>query len=130
MTRHLTNDEISAVVAGASTIESASHLEACTSCRSEAERLEQALGHFRGAVRDWGAVEYREPKAVQPRMRLRPGLVYACVVAVILIVAVIGVRRPSQSNNTFESDTKLLKQVNADVSRSVPQGMETLLVER
>ena len=130
MTRHLSNDEISAIVAGASATESTSHLEACAACRSEVERLEQALGHFRGAVRDWGSAEYRERGLVQPRMRVWPGLVYACLVAAILIVAAIGYRRPAQSNNPFESDTKLLKQVNADVSRSVPQGMETLLVER
>jgi hypothetical protein len=130
MTRHLTNDEISAVVAGTHGAESASHLENCAVCKGEVERLEQVLGHFRGAVRDWSAVEYRPRTVFQPHMRFWPGLTYACIVALILIVTVIGYRRPSRPNNSFESDTRLLKQVSADVSRSAPQGMETLLVDR
>ncbi|HTA47249.1 MAG TPA: hypothetical protein VK789_32625 [Bryobacteraceae bacterium] len=130
MNRHLSSDEISAMVAGAPAAESASHLQTCAVCRSEVERLERVLGHFRGAVRDWSASEYREREVVKPRMRLWPGIAYACIVALILIVAAVGYRRPSRPSNSFESDTQLLKQVSADVSRSAPQGMETLLVNR
>lgn len=130
MNRHLTNDEISAIVAGSPAAETISHLESCVSCRSEVERLEQVLGHFRGAVRDWSAGEYHSQAVIHPSGHLWPSLAYACIVALILIVTVIGYRRPSRPNNSFESDTQLLKQVNADVARSAPQGMETLLVAR
>lgn len=127
MTRHLSDEEIRAIAAG---VESSSHLETCAVCRSEVERFAEALGHFRGAVRDWSAAEYRPPAIVQARNRFWPGLAYACVIALILVIATISYRRPSRPNNSLESDTQLLKEVSADVSRSAPQGMETLLVDR
>ncbi len=134
MSRHLNHDQISAVVAGETGPEAAAHLEDCQDCRREVEQFENVLGHFRGSVRAWSDGQVREGIRVQPRTRAWPRLAYACMIAALVLLCVVANRLPVPSKrnvavapSALESDTLLLKRVSADVSRSVPPGMETLL---
>lgn len=134
MIRHLSHDEISAVVAGETSPEATAHMRACLPCRREVEHFQDVLVHFRGAVRDWSDPQFRPQPAVRQRFRVWPSLAYACTVAVIALLSVVGYRFSRQSERraepspvVLESDTLLLKHVKADISRSTPPGMETLL---
>jgi hypothetical protein len=134
MSRHLNEDQISAIVAGGHNQEIAAHVENCAPCRQKVERLENVLGHFRGAVREWGDMQFAGRAVVQPRTRFWPALAYGWAVAFIVLLSVIGYRfstRPGVNAvvapSALQSDTLLLNHVKADVSRSVPPGMETLL---
>ncbi len=126
MNRHLSEAEISAVVTG----EAAVHLETCALCRQKVEQLENVLGHFRSSVRDWSDSQFSGRVAVQPRRRLWPAMAYSVAVALIVLVFVVRYQSSARSvavPGELESDTLLLKHVNADVSRSAPSGMESLL---
>lgn len=128
MNRHLNNAEMSAAVTGQAGADAAVHLESCAACRSEVEQFENVLGQFRGGVRNWSDGQFSGNVAVQPRSRWWRGLGYAGAVAAILLVFLFAQwRRAPIATHIGESDTVLLKQVNADVSRSAPSGMETLL---
>lgn len=138
MNRHLSHDEISAVLAGRAAAEPASgaaaHLETCAHCRQQVEQFESVLGHFRSSVRDFSETRFSGRVALQPRRHLWPALAYSCTVAVIVLVSLVGYRwsyqfpsRPVAAPSGLESDTLLLNHVKADVSRSAPTGMETLL---
>ena len=134
MNRHLNQAEISAVVAGEAVgdagSDAAAHLKTCAICRQQVEQLENVLGHFRSSVRDWSDAHFSGPVAVQPRERLQPAMAYGFAVALIVLVFFAGhysSTRPVAAPSGLESDTLLLKQVNADVSRSAPPGMDTLL---
>jgi anti-sigma factor RsiW len=126
MSRHLSHAEISAVVAG----ETAEHLETCAHCRQQVEQFANALGHFRSSVRDWSDAHFSGRVVVQPRRRLWPAMAYGFAVALIVLLSVVGYRfsaRPVSAPSGLESDTLLLNHVKADVSRSAPPGMDTLL---
>ncbi len=134
MSRHLSEAEISAVVAGEAASEAgpdaAAHLETCAHCRQQVEQFENVLGHFRSSVRDWSDSRFSGRVAVQPRRRLWPAMAYGFVVALVVLASVVGYHfsaRPALVPAGLESDTLLLKHVKADVSRSAPPGMESLL---
>lgn len=129
MNRHLSHDEISAIIAGEGSTDASGHLQNCASCTREIEQFENVLANFRGAVRDWSDGQFRERTRIRPRWRFWPSLAYACMVALIAIVSILGYRFSGRADhaNRNESDAQLLKQVNADVSRSAPVGMDTLL---
>lgn len=134
MSRHLNEDQISAIVAGVYTSDAAAHLGNCAPCRQKVEQLENVLGHFRGAVREWGDMQFAGRAVVRPRTRFWPALAYGWAVAFIVLLSVIGYRfstrttiNPVVAPSALQSDTLLLNHVKADVSRSVPPGMETLL---
>jgi anti-sigma factor RsiW len=132
MNRHLSQAEISAAVTGESGSDAAVHLETCARCRQQVEHFENVLGHFRSSVRDWSDSHFNGRVAVQPRRRLWPAMAYSFAVALIVLISVVGYRFSTQRSTVaapsgLESDTLLLKHVKADVSRSAPPGMETLL---
>jgi anti-sigma factor RsiW len=130
MSRHLSEAEVSALVGGEAASDAAAHLENCPHCRQQVEQFENVLGHFRSSVRDWSYTHFSGRVAVQPQKRLWPAMAYSFAVALIALVSVVGYRfaaRPVAVSSGLESDTLLLKHVKADVSRSAPPGMETLL---
>jgi hypothetical protein len=134
MSRYLNADQISAMIAGDESRAVAAHLENCAPCRQQVEQLENVLGHFRGAVREWSDIQFAGRAAVQPQTRFWPALAYGCALAFIVLLSVIGYRFSTRpvinavvAPAILQSDTLLLNHVKADVSRSVPPGMETLL---
>jgi hypothetical protein len=130
MSFHLSEQQVSAVIAGEINPRAADHLAGCAACRQEVERFENALGHFRGSVRDWSESRFSGSVAVQPRRHLWPALAYAWAFALIVLLSVVGYRfshGTAAAPSALESDVVLLDRVKADVSRSAPPRMETLL---
>jgi hypothetical protein len=133
MSEHLTEEQISAVIAGERSPQAAGHLAGCEFCRRQAESFEDVLGHFRSALREWSGIRMSGPIYVQPRKHLWPVLVCACSVAVVILLG-MGYRFPTRqkpspalSSSTVDSDALLLNHVRADISRSTPPGMEALV---
>jgi predicted anti-sigma-YlaC factor YlaD len=111
------------------------HLQECSACRQEVERTLDALRSFRGSVREWSE---KEAEAAQQAVLkpVRRSLVasWGPIFAVLLLLAFIGSRYlvtrdvvKKGSPGAVDTDAVLLKQVNTDLTRGVPSGMEPLL---
>jgi hypothetical protein len=138
MKRHLTEDEIGAFVAGDSASGTMDHLAECAECRRQTAELQGILLAFRESATKWATAQQpaiRVPEAPQwwqPRPRWA-----LAVVALALLTAIPAYRHfttpvtpiATQELTTYdrEADTALLKQVDAEISRSVPAPMEPLL---
>ena len=145
MNRHLTEQQILECVAGTAVADSLRHVEECAVCAAEVNRLESAVGGFAAAVRraavapaprlDWAAA--REPWV--PVWRLA-----VAALALLLLAIPIMFRAsfyPNRIDNTIHTtaqsrqqqlereraDVALLEQVDAAVSRPVPQPIEPLV---
>jgi hypothetical protein len=136
MIRHLSEEQISAVLLGEKGSDSAAHLEKCAHCRRQVEQFGEVMGAFRGAVREWSEVQPGVLIAPGSRARILAPLARVCGVALVVLMGLIGYRLSStpsrrttvsSSNVSADADTLLLDHVKADVSRSVPPGMESLL---
>jgi hypothetical protein len=136
MSCHLSADQISALIAGTSTgmDDAAAHLDDCAECRNQVEQFESVLGRFRGSVREWSGTQFTNPIVVQSRKHVWPVMAYGWCAVLLVLFSVIGYRysrppveQPVAESSTIDSDTVLLNRVKADVSRSAPPGMETLL---
>lgn len=132
--RHLTEDELSAWVAGERGPAVLRHLSCCSACQAEALLLETTLLGFRGAVREWSR-EY-ETSAVMPPAAAVDSAFFtfnrACLAMAVAIVCVLlgvslrpgnSARRPGNSL----TDRALMSQVDDQISRTVPSAMEPLL---
>jgi len=132
MTGHLDHDRISLSVLGEASDADRAHLAACPVCRAEVEQFEQALQGLRSSVREWSDREFAGVSA-DPKPLYRPALT-AGSMAVLALLSLLALKFPilhpaaSGSVATADyNDADLLAQVNADLARPVPKGMETLL---
>ena len=135
MSRHLSPEQISAWALGEHSVEVESHAQSCPACRAELTGLDQALVNFRGSVRGWSEDQLgAELKVNWKRNGVRSWmhsyrLRWAVVVMtlVILVSGSVVVRRNRRlMAEMAATDAALLKQVDADVSRTVPGPMEPL----
>jgi hypothetical protein len=134
MNRHLSADEISALVAGEGYAESQTtgHLSECLECREEVARMEILLLSFRTSVQ---AIDARPPRSWQPagvserRWMTAPRWALAgAFVAAVLSVAVYRSHRTEPVPKIYEvTDAVLLQQVDAQLARSIPGSMEPLV---
>jgi periplasmic protein TonB len=100
MTGHLSSRQFSKILIGDAAAEESQHARECLACGAEVERLESALGSFRGAVHEW-AERNPEPAKflVPPRWGFLGGhqtragfsslLIHATAIALILILGTI-----------------------------------------
>jgi hypothetical protein len=138
MNRHLTEDEVTALVSGVCGEEQLRHHAGCAACRNRTAVLEEALSRFRQSARDW-AVNERVPvmgPASAGRSRAAASfsgarwLFAACALALIAAVPAYNGyvhQRTAHQAERDAADAALLRQVDAEVSRAVPQPMEPLL---
>jgi hypothetical protein len=112
--------------------EDRAHLQECAACRLEVERTLDALRSFRSGVREWSEREAeavnREPKPVRRPLLATLGPIFA----MLLLLAFMGsrylaTRQVESGRPIVDTDAVLLKQVNTDLARGVPSGMEPLL---
>jgi hypothetical protein len=144
MNQHLSSRQISSWLMGERTPQAEEHVRGCEQCRAEVARAEAALGLFRDSVRGYAGQTiglYRSPSArawqtarnddlPHKRLRLWPaGLAWAA--AILTIVAVPLYRGVHQQRapqaEAVAADALLLEQVDAELSRTVPQPMEPLM---
>ena len=131
MIPHLSSEQLSEFILGRPNAVAAQHIRDCAACRSELAQFREALGEFGGAVRAWSAdqanVALSQPASLpEPRSwRARYQLAWALLAAALFIIASFVLPRRVEEN-AAANDARLLNQVDAEVSRTVPASMEPL----
>jgi hypothetical protein len=129
---HLSDEQISAWLAGLETPQQSAHVEECDVCRQEIARREEPLALFREAVH--AVSDQRPPRAIvwstphrwhMPILRWAAG---AALAALMLTAPVMYWNKQTQLREAERArqDTALLESVNSELSRSVPQSLEPL----
>jgi anti-sigma factor RsiW len=120
MSTHLTSQQFAEAVLSE---ETPAHLRECPACRAELAELRTTLGEFRDATHRWS----EKPQPVRRRVAsYRPRALAAA--ALVLLAIAGGITYAGKSHTPDPTDTALLERVNADVSRTVPGGLEPLTV--
>jgi hypothetical protein len=132
MSQHLSSERISMWIAGERTPEDEEHVRVCLECAAELARFQATLSLFRDSVRDWSSRQPgSEPGTVPKLAPARWAVRWAMAAAALLLVATVsiyrGTRQPQFGGLMLPADVALLEQVDAEVSRGVPRGMEPLL---
>jgi hypothetical protein len=112
------------------------HVRDCPSCRAELDRTGQTLAAFRQSARQWGERELAAGVSDVWRIeRARPWITFRslrwlCAVALVFLLTGVSVVRRGHRSEAVDSaaeDAMLLKQIDADVSQSVPDSMQPLV---
>lgn len=119
--QHLTEEQFSDFVLGLSTEAMDLHVEQCEACRAEALRVQDAVGMFAEAGREWSTLHPAMPAAEAARsirrrslwLSLRPAAGFAAAAAVVFGVTISAHRAPSEPahialNNTHEVVTPMV----------------------
>ena len=136
MNRHLSERQMSEWALGERSPEMEWHVGDCPSCRAELDRAGQALEAFRQSARHWGEEQLGAGVADAWRIeRTRPWIIFrslrwACAVTIVFFFAGVSVvwrgHRPAAADSAA-ADAMLLKQIDTDISRAVPDSMQPLL---
>jgi hypothetical protein len=128
MTRHVTDAQISAFLAGENAGEKMEQLCQCPQCRQEVAQFTELLQSFKTSVHAWSETSVPQERTIQPR---RLALVFSA--AVLSMVAITGVTLSSHKANTpapvvatAESDDALLDQVTVAIGRLAPRHLQSL----
>jgi anti-sigma factor RsiW len=127
---HLTAEQQSECILDQPSPEARRHLEDCAACRAELGNFRAALCEFRGAVRHWSENQAHAVLDVQARPSESRSWMASHQLALALLLAAVCVLASfvwHGGENAPASDTVLLNQVDAQVSRSVPSSMEPLM---
>jgi predicted anti-sigma-YlaC factor YlaD len=141
MKRHLTKDEISALVAGEgfASAEASAHVLECGECQAEVHRLEGVLINLRVALREQAAPppSFVRPAEDVPETGRRswmtgPRWALAGGLAVATLALIPAWRttppKPEPQVAVLEvSDAALLQQVDEQLNRAIPGSMEPLV---
>lgn len=138
MTPHLTSRQTSEWLAGFRSPEMDRHLAECAECRAAIRQFESVMNAFRQVVHG-RSEQHLSPDFVWTpptgAARFRAGFrsfypaFAAAVVMILLAVALLVPLRPHASGQEMAStDSALLQQVDNEISRSVPEPMEPLML--
>jgi predicted anti-sigma-YlaC factor YlaD len=138
--RHISEEELTAALAGDASENVRAHLAACANCRDELERLRGALGGFAEAAREEaGRPEYewtRQRAAIAERIRRQTSathrLAWAAGFAALLLAASFFIQQGWQVEQVeIDPDHLFLYEVQRSVWREVPAALEpaTLLTQ-
>lgn len=122
---HLSKEQIARWVAGERGAEAEVHIAGCDACREEVERFAGMLAQFRNSAESVPAPPYslRGPRhAVWPR--------YLAVAAALVVLTSLPLYQRHRDRERAEmerQDALLLQQVDAGISRGVPDSMEPLV---
>jgi len=134
MREHLSEEQLKDWILGQAGSAATQHLEACATCRREAEELKQALDGFHDSIHGM-AENYRlrwqppvEPERAVWSQLMAQRWAYAVALAAILVVSVALLRfdhrpRPHPAAQAL-SESEVLMQIQADVSEDVPSALE------
>jgi anti-sigma factor RsiW len=128
---HLSSEQISDWILGDRSPHAEQHLETCDQCHQEVARLHEGLVAFKQSVHQWAAQPVQERLEVsQSRPQSRQWWTWAVATAAAMSVALLPLYldvREAQQTRAKAEDSLLLDQVNARLSRTVPQSMEQLM---
>lgn len=121
---HLSGEQIAQWMAGDRTAEAEAHVAACAACRSEVAGFEQVLQGFRRSAVGLpvGSVHARQTRSAWPR--------WVTAAAAIALLAMAPVYRQQQERKRAaleQQDAQLLQEVDAEISRAVPDAMDPLV---
>jgi hypothetical protein len=132
MNEHLSPEDISRWFAGERGTAAQRHAGECEACSARLDRMESALAEFRGSAHDWSAAQAGRV----PRLARRPASRHFAwrwvLAAASLLVLATGPglwdshQRAERVAELARADA-LLEQVDAQISRAVPQTMEPLV---
>jgi hypothetical protein len=131
MNEHLSPEDISRWFAGERAAEVERHAGECEECSARLDRMESAMAEFRGWVHEWSGAQ----PASAPRAAGRPAAGHMArrwiLAAATVLILVSGPaywqsRRQARAAEMARADA-LLEQVDAEISRAVPQTMEPLV---
>jgi hypothetical protein len=131
MNEHFSPEDISRWFAGERSPELQRHAGECEACSARLDGMESALAEFRGSVHDWGAAQSAAAPRIVWRAPVRH-LVRAWILAAAsLLILASGpawwhYRQQARAAEMARADA-LLQQVDAEISRAVPQTMEPLV---
>jgi hypothetical protein len=127
---HLSSEQLSECILGEPSPVATQHLENCVACRAELGNFREALGEFRGAVRCWSENQAQAALAVHAGPSESRSWIASHQLALALLLAAVCILASilwHPKENAPSSDSVLLNQVDAQVSRSVPSSMEPLM---
>jgi hypothetical protein len=130
---HLSPEQIERWMAGERTASEEQHAGQCAECGAELARLESALGLFRSSVRQWS----EQQSVARPRtwgveraprvFVLRWAMVVAALLMLVWVPIYQGAKEKQRKAELARADAALLEQVDAEISRAVPEPMEPLI---
>ena len=131
MNEHLSPEDISRWIAGERTPELQRHAGECEACSARLDLMESAIEEFRGSVHDWSAAQSAPaPHIAWDRPVRHLARTWILAAASLLILASGPVyrhfRQQARAAEMARADA-LLRQVDAEISRAVPQTMEPLV---
>ena len=131
MNEHLSPEDISRWFAGERSSEIQRHAGECQECSARLDRMESTLAEFRGSAHDWSAAQSASapPIAWRPRILHRARRWVLAATSMLILVAASAywhTRQQTRAAEMARADA-LLVQVDAEISRAVPQTMEPLV---
>ena len=130
MSAHLTSQQVSEWILGDHSREAELHVRSCSLCQAEIGQFEASLKGFRSSVRQWS--EEQLPPYSPLQVKRNPARLWAMGIAwataAIILCILLGrlSYRPAPQPQTATADTTLLAQIDHEVSRTVPDSMESL----
>ncbi len=136
MSQHLSSEQIDAWVIGERMPEVSRHLETCAACAGEVGRITGALNLFESAVRSWAQEQPASLRVLRENTTpyfnsWRVGL--ACALLMLLLISSpffidrhTSRETAATASRTAMQDEMLLRQVQLEISQSVPTPMEPL----
>jgi hypothetical protein len=131
MNQHLSPEDISRWFAGDRDPGLQRHAGECEACSARLDRMESALTEFRGSVHDWSAAQPASTPQIVSRPPVRHMARPWVLAAASLLILASGpawwhYRQQARAAEMARADA-LLQQVDAEISRAVPQTMEPLV---
>lgn len=148
MSAHLTHQELTDRLLGASSKTVEAHLLDCAQCREEGERIANSIGQFRRAAHQWSETASQRivpaTGAVRRQWRFGAALVAAAACLIVAFAWMLNlhnpqVRSPAAGENPtyrasraskaeLDRDNELLSQINREILEGVPSPMQPLRV--
>jgi hypothetical protein len=136
MINHLSPQQISSLMIGQAKPDEAQHAAECSECAAEVLCLQETLAVFRDSVQQWtdrcGGSEVPSPAFLRTDSAVFSGRPFhwALAVVALILLVLIPVHKNTSERRLVEAeaeDTLLLEQVNAQLSRTVPEALEPLM---
>jgi hypothetical protein len=128
--QHLSDEQMTACLAGEGSTGFSAHLADCAQCRAEAQALSGAIAGFRSAldmaaprVMSWDPVALAQESPMRPRLQWASALAAVAVLLVLASVLFTRAPRPETSKSREAADEALLLQVQTDVGRYIPRAL-------
>ncbi len=148
MSAHLTHEELTERLLGASSMTVEAHLLDCAQCREESEQIASSIGQFRRAAHEWSDAASQQvvpaTGAVRHQWRFGVALATAAACLIVVFVWMLNVHNQQVRSNAasanpthqttaapqtqLERDNELLSQINREISEGVPSPMQPLRV--